>query len=204
MPWGFAQLPSYAQSSVRGATPKDPNNSLAERVSCTCAPAKHIASSWPFRDTSSLRVRRDFTASGSNLRLDVEDAFRQLSLVWHRRDLAGLSGALVRVNGLCCIVTNIHQSWTRQRFTAAHEFKHYLTDRHLAPVSTCSQRLDTAIERAVNVFARELLMPPETCGLYDKGFCAPEEIGRVLGVSAQAAGLRMAELGLGKEQVWWG
>jgi len=35
-------------------------------------------------------------------------------------------------------------------------------------------------------------------------FYAPEQIGRVLGVSAQAAGLRIAELELGREQAWWG
>jgi len=40
--------------------------------------------------------------------------------------------------------------------------------------------------------------------LWKRGFYAPEEIGRVLGVSFQAAGLRMAELELGRERVWWG
>jgi len=54
------------------------------------------------------------------------------------------------------------------------------------------------------VFARKLLMPAETMRwLWDRGFCAPEEIGRLLGVSFQAAGLRMAELELGRERVWW-
>lgn len=38
-------------------------------------------------------------------------------------------------------------------------------------------------------------MPPETMRwFHGRGFYAPEEIGRVLGVSAQAVGLRMAEL----------
>lgn len=36
------------------------------------------------------------------------------------------------------------------------------------------------------------------------GFYMPQQLGQVLGVSAQAVGLlRMAELGLGKEQAWW-
>jgi len=69
----------------------------------------------------------------------------------------------------------------------------------------CRRHVDTGIERAANVFARELLMPAETVRwLWEKGFYAPEEIGRVLGVSFQAMGLRMAELELGRERVWWG
>jgi len=79
-----------------------------------------------------------------------------------------------------------------------------LTDRHLAPLFACRRWADNGIERAANIFARELLMPAETMRwLWEKGFYAPEEIGRVLGVSFQAAGLRMAELDLGREGVWW-
>lgn len=126
-------------------------------------------------------------------------------LEWHRRPFSALAGALVGFDDEYYVVTNSRESWARQRFTAAHELKHYLTNRHLAPVFTCSRRLVTAIERAANVFARELLMPEETMRrLYARGFYVPEQIGRTLGVSNQAAGLRMAELELGREQAWWG
>ncbi len=48
-------------------------------------------------------------------------------------------------------------------------------------------------------------MPAETMRwLYGRGFYAPEQLAKVLGVSEQAVGLRMAELQLGRERVWWG
>ena len=103
------------------------------------------------------------------------------------------------------MVTNSREGWARQRFTAAHELKHYLTDRRTARVFMCRRSMDRGIERAANVFAQELLMPAEMCRwLYGQEARAPAEIGKALGVSAQAEGIRMAELGLGKEQVWWG
>ncbi len=47
-------------------------------------------------------------------------------------------------------------------------------------------------------------MPAEACRLlYHRGFYTPEEIGKALGVSTQAAGIRMAELWLGSERVGW-
>lgn len=137
-------------------------------------------------------------------RLDLAALLRRYGLQWHRRPFVGLAGALVVFDAEYHVVTNAHEGWARQRFTAAHELKHYLVDRHLAPVFTCSPNLDTRIERAANVFARELLMPPEVMRfLHGRGFDTPMKIGRVLGVSAQAVGIRMAELGLGWGRVWW-
>ncbi len=141
-------------------------------------------------------------------RLDLAAMLKRFGVPWDRYPLRpGLAGALVVSDDEYRVVTNAQEGWARQRFTAAHEFKHYLADRGVARMFTCRRSLDTAIEKAANVFARELLMPPEVCRwLYGRGFLAPEELGRVLGVSEQAAGLRMAELDLdlGKEQVWWG
>jgi len=137
-------------------------------------------------------------------RLHFAQLLQHFGLTWHRRDLAGLAAALVRVDGRYYVVTDKRQGWARQRFTAAHELKHYLTDRHLADVFYCRRTSDRGIERATKVFARELLMPAETVRwLWERGFYAPEEIGRVLGVSFQAARLRMAELELGRERVRW-
>jgi Zn-dependent peptidase ImmA (M78 family) len=125
-------------------------------------------------------------------------------LEWHRRPFTGLAGALVLFGAEYYVVTNSREGWARQRFTAAHELKHYLTDRRTARVFMCRRSMDRGIGRAANVPARELLMPAETvkwlCGQESR---APAEIGKALGVSARAAGIRMAELGLGKERVWW-
>jgi len=137
-------------------------------------------------------------------RLDLASILRQHGLQWRRTDLAGLAGALVQVDGYYYVVTNLKESWARQRFTAAHELKHYLMDRRMAPMFTCSRNLDNRLERAANVFARELLMPAEVVRwLWENGAYAPEQIGRVLGVSAQAVALRTAELEIGREKVWW-
>lgn len=139
-------------------------------------------------------------------RLDLDALLHSFGIVWHRRDLAGLAGAMVQLDDRCYVVTDRRQNWARQRFSAAHELKHYLTDRHLSPVFYCSRVADRGIERAANVFARELLMPAEVVRwLYtEREFYSPEEIGKVLGVSAEAAGYRIAELGLGRERVvWW-
>jgi len=48
-------------------------------------------------------------------------------------------------------------------------------------------------------------MPAETVSwFWEKGFYGPEEMGKLLGVRFQAAGLTMAELELAKESIWWG
>jgi len=137
-------------------------------------------------------------------RLDLAVLLRQHGLEWHRRPFVGLAGALVVFDAEYHVVTNAHEGWARQRFTAAHELKHFLTDLRLARVFMCRREVDRGIERAANIFARELLMPAEVMRfLYGRGFDTPLRIGRVLGVSAQAAGIRMAELGLGEGRVWW-
>ncbi len=136
-------------------------------------------------------------------RLDLAALLKRYGLEWHRRPFSALAGALVVFDAEYYVVTNSRESWARQRFTAGHELAHYLMHRGLARMFTCRRDLDNRLERGANVFARELLMSAETCRwLYGRGFCAPEEIGKVLGVSAQAAGLRMAELDLGREQAW--
>jgi hypothetical protein len=140
----------------------------------------------------------------SRPRLDLPSLLAQYGLEWHRRPFEALSGALLRVGGDYHIVTNNRHSWARQRFTAAHELKHYLTDRCLTPVFSCRRHVDTGMEGAANAFARELLMPPEVVRwLWDRGFRSAAEIGRALGVSAEAAGYRMRELAIGEIEIGW-
>jgi len=141
----------------------------------------------------------------SRPRLDLPSLLEHYDLEWYRRPFDDLSGALLRVGGVYRVVTNARHRLARQRFTAAHEFKHYLTDRHLSPGFACRRYVDNRLEREANVFARDLLMPAEVLGwLWGQGYHAPEQIGRALGVSAQAVDIRMAELEIGPEKALWG
>jgi len=138
-------------------------------------------------------------------RLDLPSLLRRFGLEWHRREFDRLSGALVRLDdGSYHVFTNSRESWTRQRFTAGHELAHYLMHRHLGTILCCRRNANRGIERAANVFARELLMPEEVVRfLWDRGYYAPETIGRILGVSAQAAAIRLEEVMLGQSQIDW-
>jgi len=137
-------------------------------------------------------------------RLDLAALLKQYGLAWHRRPFTNLAGALIQVDGAYHVVTNSRERSSRQRFSAAHELKHFLTDRHLADIFYCSRTSDRGIERAANIFARELLMPAETVRfLWERGFYGPEEIGRVLGVSFQAAAHRLEEVMTRQVRIRW-
>lgn len=115
-------------------------------------------------------------------RLDLPALLAELGLTWHRRDLAGLSGALVEVDGRYYCVTDSRLGWARQRFTAAHELKHF---GHMAPVLCCRRNADRGVERAANIFARELLMPARPC--ISSGSAASMPRKRLRGCSGSAA-----------------
>lgn len=137
-------------------------------------------------------------------RLDLSKVLAQYGLEWHRRPFTRLAGALVGLGESYHVVTNSRQNEARQRFSAAHELKHFLTDRQARAVFYCTGRSDSGLERAANVFARELLMAPEVVEfLLDRGGYAPEQIGRSLGVSAEAAGYRLRELVSGQVLINW-
>lgn len=128
---------------------------------------------------------------------------RHLGLDWRRWSLGGLAGALVQIEGRWYVVTDSRQAAGRQRFTAAHELKHFLADRPQIHVFPPRASADTQIEREADVFARELLMPDESVSwLWRQGLRSPVEIARALGVSSEAAGIRLAELGLGERRLW--
>lgn len=138
-------------------------------------------------------------------RLNLAALLKDHGLEWHRHPFTDLAGALVKVDGEYRIVTNSRDSWGRQRFTAAHELKHFLTDRRLSTIFSCSRHGDGGIERAANAFARDLLMPEETVYflVQERGICNPQALGRILGVSTAAMSLRMAELRLAPQQALW-
>ncbi len=74
-------------------------------------------------------------------RLDLAALLKRYDLEWHRRPFAGLAGALVVFDAEYCVLTNAGEGWARQRFTAAHELKHFLADLGLARVFTCRRNV---------------------------------------------------------------
>lgn len=75
----------------------------------------------------------------------------------HRR-LAGLFGYTDELGG--CIAVNGNQPEERRRWTAAHEYGHFLVDRYRAEITTLpSYRRVPESERFADAFARCFLMP---------------------------------------------
>src|SRR4051812_14358580 len=99
------------------------------------------------------------------------------------------------------IVLNAHEALVRRRFTLAHEIGHWVCqclEGTEAPVFCRHQDVavsaDRALEREANIFAAELLMPPDVVGsLYDG---SPEALSERLGVSGLALAWRLYSLGL--------
>ncbi len=122
-------------------------------------------------------------------------------LPWYRRPFLTISGALLEFDGEYGVVTNVREGRARQRFSAAHELGHYLMHRRFARAFLCRRDENGELDKAANIFARELLMPVETVlWLYRRGVSSPEALGRILGVSARAASYRLRELS--SELLW--
>ncbi len=142
-----------------------------------------------------------FDTYRSDPRVDLEALLGRYRIEWHQRPFLELAGALVAFNGEHHIVTNARDGWGRQRFSAAHELKHFLADRGGKSMFLCGPGCQTAAERAANIFARELLMPAEAVRwLYWRGIQSPGSMARVLGVSGRAAPIRFSEIGLGSQR----
>lgn len=103
------------------------------------------------------------------------------------------------------VVLNADESPVRRRFTLAHELGHWVCqclEGAEAPVfcrrQDVSMTADRALEREANIFAAELLMPPEAvASLFD---AEPQSLGERLGVSGPALGWRLYNLGLVAER----
>src|SRR4051794_2163692 len=110
-----------------------------------------------------------------------------------------VSGLLYPADRL--IVLNADESLVRRRFTLAHEVGHWVCqclEGTEAPVFCRHQDVavstDRALEREANIFAAELLMPPDVVGtLYDS---SPEALSERLAVSGLALAWRLYSLGL--------
>jgi len=129
--------------------------------------------------------------------VDVAAFLEDYGLAWRIRPLGRFGGALILLDTDYYILTNALFLPTRQRLVAAHEFGHYLMHRGQAQVFLCGADGRSIQERQAERFATELLMPTEIAWwLWRRGYRTPGKMGRVLGVSARAAGARIAELGL--------
>ena len=136
--------------------------------------------------------------------VDVADLLERHSLSWYRRPLGRFGGALILCGNEYSVLTNSTLPPTDQRLVAAHELGHYLMHRGQAQLFLCdaADAGDAgAQEREARRFADELLMPIQILyWLHRRGLGAPGQVARVLGVSTEAAGRRLAELGLSGEE----
>jgi Zn-dependent peptidase ImmA (M78 family) len=111
-----------------------------------------------------------------------------------------LSGAAQWRRGWWIILVNRTDTWGRQRFSLAHEFKHVID----APLADTLYRSSdpaarTALaERAADTFAASLLMPRVLMkrAFYDDGIRDTRQLARSFQVSAAAMRIRVEQLQL--------
>ncbi len=126
----------------------------------------------------------------------VIETLPRVEVVYRRRRT--LSGALKWLEGRWVIVVNATDTWGRQRFSLAHEFKHLLDHptegllyRDRGWLSARGQR-----ERAADYFAACLLMPRSILkrAFYDEGLRDEYVLARRFHVSVAAMRWRLDEL----------
>ena len=133
--------------------------------------------------------------------VDVAGLLERHGLSWYRRPLGRFGGALISFGNEYSVLTNSTLPPTDQRLVAAHELGHYLMHRGQAQLFLCDVADAGTQERQAGRFAAELLMPIQMLyWFHRRGFEAPSEVARILGVSVEAAGARMVELGLGSTE----
>src|SRR4051812_30183951 len=138
-------------------------------------------------------------ASSAELPVPVEAIAEDLLGLRIVQEPLEVSGLLYPADRL--IVLNADESLVRRRFTLAHEIGHWVCqclEGTKAPVFCRHQDVavsaDRVLEREANIFAAELLMPPDVVGtLYDS---SPEGLSERLGVSGLALAWRLYSLGL--------
>lgn len=111
-----------------------------------------------------------------------------------------LSGAAQWRGGRWIILVNRTDTWGRQRFSLAHEFKHVI-DCPLADTLYRSRDAATRTalaERAADTFAASLLMPRVLMkrAFYDEGIRDARQLARHFQVSAAAMRIRLEQLHL--------
>jgi Zn-dependent peptidase ImmA (M78 family) len=104
-------------------------------------------------------------------------------------------------HGIPLIEFNGYDSFTRQRFTIAHELGHYVLRHGTSPrdyPNSFTTGTKDPRERAANQFAAEILMPADTVHqVVMSGYASSiDEIANLFGVSTLAMGYRLDNIGL--------
>lgn len=119
--------------------------------------------------------------------VDVERIARAEGLTVERRELVDLDGQLVGSR----IEVNARHSQVRQRFTIAHELGHF--------VMHSGHGADEPSERAADVFAAALLIPPEILRKEASADPDADLLRQRFGVSRDAIWIALKELGLDRK-----
>jgi len=112
---------------------------------------------------------------------------------------APISGASFWNGQVWVIQLNRCESWTRQRFTLAHEYKHIVDHGSAAKLYTGTTRTTAAeqAEQAADYFAGCLLIPRKLLKrAWGNGIQRPRDLARLFHVSEQATAVRLAQTGL--------
>ena len=103
-------------------------------------------------------------------------------------------------NGSTWVITlSANESWTRQRFTLMHEFKHIVDHGQQHRLYTGNDKItgERQAEQAADYFAGCVLMPKR---LLKRAWCSgmqrPSELAAHFGVSAKAVEVRLSQTGL--------
>lgn len=119
-------------------------------------------------------------------------------------DANALSGAARWSRGKWLIIINRKETWGRQRFSLAHEFKHVIDGPFADTLyRSADPATRTALaERAADTFAACLLMPRTLMkrAYYDHGVREPRELARRFQVSIAAMRIRVEQLQLAEPQ----
>lgn len=117
----------------------------------------------------------------------------------HYRGRSGLSGTTKWTEGRWAILVNRNDTWGRQRFSLAHEFKHLLDWSKADTLYRDGYRTaHFQAERAADAFATTLLMPKAWIkrAFYDDGIRDEHALARRFQVSVASMRWRIDELRL--------
>jgi len=142
--------------------------------------------------------------------LETDVGLRIFAIPMQDRRIAGMFVASSDLGG--CVAVNANHPANRQRWTMAHEYWHFLTDRFKAEITVLRNGRVPISERAADAFARHFLMPDSglTRRFLDlkrakNGPITPADVltlAHRYGVSFQAMTLRLEDLELLKLGTW--
>lgn len=103
------------------------------------------------------------------------------------------------------ILLSTADSWRRQRFTLAHEYKHIIDHlaKHRLYRGSAIHTPEQQAEQAADYFAGCLLIPKRLLKrAWGNGIQRPDTLARAFNVSEQAIGVRLRQTGLVERERW--